>query len=299
MNKEVHFAEVEQQPPPMLKLVQEWFAGAITNQLGENHSIQSRPEGSDITLDARNFIRPTENLQPHERLQIYNQQYWWRLLNTLHACFPLVTRLFGSQVFNEKIGTPYLLQFPPNHWSLNLLGERLPKWILECYKEPDQSLIYHSACLDWAFAASYVSVAYTSLDLVELGKEKEEDLLSYTFYLQPHIHLFTWQYDLFRFRGSFLKQGLDHWVKHRFPKLPKRKTYTFVLYRNANNQIAWREISRGEYLLLERFKTGSTVLDACNYVESLDQVLYEEIASNLQKWLQQWAQAGWLTLYMS
>jgi hypothetical protein len=229
-------------------------------------------------------------------MQIYNQQYWWRLLNTLHANFPLVTRLFGCHAFNEEIGIPYLLKYPPNHWSLTVLGERLPKWISECYHQPDQALLYNAASLDWAFMASFIAPSYPALDLAHLIQGNPDSLLSYTFFLQPHIHLFVWEYDLLTFRGCFLKQDVDYWIEHRFPDLPKGKTYRFILYRNAKNNIAWREISKGEFLLLECFKRGTSITTACEHIENQEEALYEQVATHLQKWLQEWTQAGWLTL---
>lgn len=296
MNKHTLNVEVDQ-PPYTLKSTQEWFASIITNRLGENDIIQPYTlSGSLVAEEAGSYITPSPHLRPHQRIQIYNQQYWWRLLNTLHANFPLVTRLFGYLAFNEKIGIPYLLQFPPNHWSLNVLGERLPKWILEYYKEPDQSLIYHAASLDWAFAASFVAPQHPVLDLVHLTQEKPEDILSLSFYLQPHISLFTWEYDLFTFRGCFLKEDVDYWIEHRFPDLPKGKNFYFILYRNAKNYLTWREISQSEFMLLERFKIGTTIKDACEYIETQEAAIYEQVATHLQQWLQEWTQAGWLTL---
>lgn len=285
------------QLPYTLKSTQEWFASIITNRLGENDNIQTySPHGILIAEEAAEYINPSPHLRPHQRMQIYNQQYWWRLLNTLHANFPLVTRLFGYQAFNEEIGSPYLSAYPPDHWSLNGLGSHLPQWISDFYQKPDQSLIYNATSLDWAFIASFISPQHTPLNLAHLIQGNPESLMSYTFYLQPHIHLFSWEYDLLSFRANFLKQEVDYWVENRFPDLPKGKTYWFVLYRNAKNNIAWREIRHSEYLLLERFKTGTNITDACEYLEQQDTSIYEEAAAHLQEWLQEWTHAGWLTL---
>lgn len=297
MKKQTLKEELDQLPCTLKKSTQEWFASVITSRLGENDTIQPyTPSGNLIAEEAARYIVPSPTLRPHQRMQIYNQQYWWRLLNTLHANFPLVTRLFGSHAFNEEIGIPYLLKFPPNQWSLTVLGERLPKWIEEYYHEPDQSLIYNAACLDWAFTASFIAIQSPPLDLTHLMQGNPESLLSYTFYLQPHLYLFTWEYDLLTFRGGFLKQDIDYWVEHRFPNLPKGKTYRFILYRNAKNNIAWREISQGEFMLFECFKSGTTITAACEYIEEQEASLYEQVETHLQKWLQEWIQAGWLTL---
>lgn len=295
MNKQVLNEDIDLLPCS-LKTTQEWFASVITNRLGENDTIQPfSPNGILIAEEANRYIVPSSFLRPHQRIQIYNQQYWWRLLNTLHINFPLVTRLFGRNAFNEEIGIPYLLRYPPNHWSLSVIGERLPAWISECYQEPDQILVHHAAGLDWAFTASFIAPQLPRLDLIRLTQENPESILDQTFYLQPHIHLFTWEYDLLTFRDSFLQQDADYWIDNRFPELPKGKTYRFILYRNAKNNSAWREITEGEYLLLECFKKGSSLAAACKTMETQESSLYEEIEANLQKWLQDWTLLDWLT----
>ena len=295
MNKQMLDEEVDFLPCS-LKTTQEWFASVITYPLGEKDAIQPySPNGMLIAEEAARYIVPSPTLRPHQRIQIYNQQYWWRLLNTLHINFPLATRLFGRHAFNEEIGIPYLLKYPPNHWSLSVMGERLPAWILESYLEPDQTLVHHAAALDWAFTANYIATQLPKLDLVRLTQENPESLLDLTFYLQPHIHLFKWEYDLMTFRDSFLQQDADYWIDHRFPELPKGKTYHFILYRNAKNNPAWREITQGEYLLLDCFKKGSSMAAACEFLETQEASLYNDVAAHLQKWVQDWTQLGWLT----
>lgn len=284
--------------PLSLQATQEWFASIITYPLGKNDTIQSHsPHGLLIAEEANRYITPNAHLQPHQRMQIYNQQYWWRLLNTLHINFPLVVRLFGYQAFNEKIGIPFLLHCPPNHWSLSTLGERLPKWIMECYHEPDQSLLYNAASLDWAFTACCIAPAHPPINLMELIQDAPENLLNYTFYLQPHVLLFSWEYNLLKFRDSFLAEEVDYWIEHPFPDLPKDNTYNFLLYRNANNHISWREICYAEFVLLEFLKKGATIKAVCEYIEAEKSHLYDTVENHLQQWLQNWTQAGLLTTF--
>jgi len=290
------FKEQKYPLPNRLKSMQEWFAGVMTTPLAQNQTIQSQTvNGSLIAEEAARYIIPNPLLQSHQRMQIYNQQYWWRLLKTLHKNFPLVTRLFGTQVFNEKIGIPYLLQSPPNHWSLNVLGERLPQWIKEFYQEADQSLVLNSAHLDWAFMVGFIAAEHPSPDFAQLIQESPEGFLAQPIYLQPYIHLLTWEYDLLAFRNGLLKREADDWLEHPFPDLPSGKTYFFILYRSLNHHFAWRKISKEQFLLLEHFKKGTTIDSACQYIESQDPCIYEHVASHWHKWLQDWARAKWLT----
>lgn len=279
-----------------LQATQEWFASIITRPLDkEDKILPTGREGMMLSEEAARYVNPS-NLQPHQRMQIYNQQYWWRLLNTLHESFPLVTRLFGYQAFNEEVGIPYLLKYPPNHWSLNLLGERLPKWVNEEYRAPDQLLIQHATNLDWAFTSSFIAAEKPSIHLESLMEGNPENLLSYTFYLQPHMHLFKWDYDLFEFRIKFLEHEVEYWLENNFPTLPKGKTYHFVLFRASNNIIHYKEIGAGEQALLEVFSRGATIEEACGFLEKQESAIYEEAVEHLQEWLQEWTHRNWLTL---
>lgn len=283
--------------PNSLQSTQEWFAGVITNKMEENSYINTvAPSGYMIAEEASRYIVPSAKLRPHQRMQIYNQQYWWRLLNAMHENFPFVTRLFGYYAFNETIGIPFLLKYPPNHWSLTLLGERLTKWIEEEYHAPDQKLILNAANLDWCFSASFIAPNSEPLDLNQLQLSDPEQLLNYTFYLQPHIHLFKWDYNLMAFRESFMKQDVDYWTEHDFPELPKEKTYYFMVYRSFKNDIHWREISSGEHTLLEMLRKGSSIETACEILEKNDESIYSQAVQHLQAWLQEWVGRGWLTL---
>lgn len=278
--------------PEDLRTTQEWFAGMITTELDENgYSRLKTSSGMLAAEEAARYIVPSPFLKPHERIQIYNQQFWWRLLKNMQESFPLVTRLFGHHDFNETLSTPFLLKNLPNHWCLNLLGERFPRWVAEDYYAKDKQLVLDCAELDWAFSASFVAAEYPSLRKKLL--HDTERLLSATFYLQPHIFIFEWEYELMSFRDSFLKKDVEYWEEHEFPLLNKDKTYRFVLYRGRQNLMYWKELTKGEYALLNTFKGGATIEKACEYLEN-DPALYEEATSHLQEWLQNWVGHGWL-----
>lgn len=294
--------EVEEQSPPcQLESTQVWFAGVITSPLEPNSYINPvAPSGYLIAEEAAKYVVPSPTLKPHLRMQVYNQQYWWRLLKALHENFPFLTRLFGYTAFNEILAIPFLLRYPPNHWSLSTLGERLPQWLEEEYHASDKPLVLNSAKLDCAFISSFVADQRPFLDIALLTEgNAEANILSKTFYLQPHIHLFKWDYDLPTFREAFLEKDVDYWTENDFPDLPKGKAYHYIIYRSYKNDVHWKEISPGEYLLLSAFKKGSTLDAACEVLEQQEDALVQEATQNLQSWLQDWVKRGWFTLERS
>ncbi len=81
----------------------------------------------------------------------------------------------------------------------------------------------------------------------------------------------------------FLKQKTEYWIEHPHPILLQEKIYFFVVYRNLSNDLAWREISQGEHILLELLKIGTNLTEACHYIELQKTSLYEDMAQHLQK----------------
>lgn len=286
---------LEPQAPYQLQKMQEWFGGIITQPLTSNQNIQAiTPNGNPIANEAIKFIQKGPVLAPAQRIEIYNQQYWWRLFKTLQENFPLVTRLFSPSSFDCDVVTPYLRDYPPNHWSLSHLGDHLVDWLKKNYNGKDQKLISDATELDWTFNQCFIEIQHSPLDLQKLSQLNEEKLLTMTLTLQPSIHLFTWDYDLFTFRQEMLKEEPDYWIDHPFPTLIQDRPFSFVFFRDADLSLYWREISQAELCLLKLFSRGSSLLEACDFLETQAPSIHEEALIHLQKWLRNWAARGWL-----
>lgn len=282
--------------PHKLKKIQSWFGSIIGRPIDEDSRMNPiSPTGQPMEIEACDYIVPSPTLRPSERIQIYNQQYWWRLLNALQESFPLVTRLFGYHDFNRTIAIPYLVKYPPNHWSLNLLGSRLLQWAEEEYLNSDRQLILDAIRVDWAFGDSFCAPERPPITMETLPvKGDPSSLLECRVTLQPHIHLFHLCYDLFDFRTQFLKQEPEYWIEHDFPPLNKEKSFYFVLFRNAKGDISRKEISKAEYELLNRFSKGTTIVEACDWLETQEKAMNEEAQENMHLWFQQWIVHRWL-----
>lgn len=273
---------------------QQWFAGLMTQPLKEGDIQPYTPSGNRVEEEAGWYVRPTPTLLPHLCVQIYNRQYWWRLLNGLHTNFPLTVRLFGREAFDEEIGVPYLSAHRPHSWSLTMLGDTLPDWLDQRTPIEEWQLVARAARLDFAFISSFVAQERAPLNIAHMCHEGEAGL-NQRLCLQPHVHLFNWPYDLLQFRQLMLEGGEEDWIERPFPDLHKGH-FHFVLYRNHQLAISWRKLSQGEALLLSCFHRGATLEEACQCVETQEEWLYDEVASGLNRWMAQWTQANWLTL---
>jgi hypothetical protein len=281
--------------PTLLKKTQIWFGNIISQPFAEESCIQPiAPSGKLIEEEAGEYIVPSPTLRPAQRIELYNQQYWWRLLGVLHENYPLVTRLFGYHDFNQLIGIPYLVKFPPNHWSLNELGEKLPEWVEAEYHGKDKKLVYDAALVDHAYIYSFLAKECSGIDLNSQTPEVNiSSLADRRLRLQPHVLIIELPYDLFAFRKKFLEQDPDYWVEHEFPELvrfPDPNQGCFILYRDKKCNVTIEKISSNASLVLKQFKKGTTIDELCDWLSSQpeDSSLYKEASENLGGWLQRW-----------
>jgi hypothetical protein len=63
-----------------------------------------------------------------ERLDIYANMYFFRILDVLRDDFPGLTAVLGNTAFHNLV-TDYLLACPPIHFSIRHVGDRLPAFI--------------------------------------------------------------------------------------------------------------------------------------------------------------------------
>lgn len=281
--------------PSRLRTTQEWFGGIIGRPMdGQSNMNPISPRGLPMELEACEYIAPSPTLRPAQRIELYNQQYWWRLLSIMHDSFPLLTRLFGYTDFNMTITMPYLTKYPPTHWSLSRLGILLPQWIEEAYEADDKELVLFSAQIDQSYQAGFNVPELPPLDATD--SKDPIALLSQKLYLQPHITLFHLPYHLFAFRELFIAEGGDHWIDHDFPLLETEKApYSFVIFRNIHNQMIWQEITTPQYHLLTLFSKGCSIEQACDRLEKKHPEHLKETMQSVHLWFQEWTARRWLT----
>lgn len=279
--------------PNELKEIQQWFASIITRPIDlSSQMMPIAPSGQKMSEEAKKYILPSQKLQPDKRIQIYNQQYWWRLMTIMQENFPLVTRLFGYEDFNQSITVPFIVKYPPAHWSLNLLGSSILKWMQEDYNADDKQFVMDAAAVDLAYNSAFFAGKKKTLDLL---LENPEELSAKKITLQPHVHLFEMNYNLFEFRSKMLEQEPEYWIENDFPELEKG-TFHFILYRNSQEYILSDTLSSVAYLILSQFKQGSSIDALCEWLETTDETTCNEASAHLQQWFQDWTALQLLSL---
>ena len=95
-------------PQMSLLEIQRAMAAAVMMPLTADEDMQpATPDGNDMHAVAETFIAPNNRLTAFERLELYNRQYWYRLLDALADDFPALRAVLSPARF-ESLSIAYL-----------------------------------------------------------------------------------------------------------------------------------------------------------------------------------------------
>src|ERR1700733_14202481 len=140
---------------------------------------------------ADNYIKPNELLSSFDRLEIYNRQYWFRVIGAVAEDFPALNALMGERKFDHLI-LAYLRENPSTSFTLRNLGSKLPQW-LEHHPEftPNRrQLLLDVARLEGAYVEEFDGADVAPLVSADFSDLSAESRL----FLQPHLQLLDFKY---------------------------------------------------------------------------------------------------------
>jgi hypothetical protein len=143
-----------------------------------------RRDGVRMEREAAAFVKPNDRLTSFQRLEIYNRQYWLRVLGSLREDYPGLRAVLGQPRF-DALMRAYLAACPSTSFTLRNLGSRLAPWLLEQDLGPRRDLALDMARLEWAHIEAFDEAAEPLPSQEDLADLRESTRLG----LQPHLRL--------------------------------------------------------------------------------------------------------------
>jgi Putative DNA-binding domain len=278
------------------------MAAAVMQPLTSDEQMRAVSEdGKDMHAVAQSFVAPNSKLSPFERLEIYNRQYWFRILGALAEDFPALRAVLGARAF-EKLSIAYLAAHPSRSFTLRNLGSRLGAWLKD---NPRLTGRRHLLALDvtkieWAFVEAFDSAENTPLTLDQIATLDGGSRLS----LQPHLQLLALEYaaeDLVlglhrRDKRQTSEAGVDHDEVDEPPaKLPRlRRLATRVAAHRVDNSVYYLRLQPEEFETLVAIRRGLPLAQALEAGFADSHIRAEGRTGLVQKWFGTWAELGWI-----
>jgi hypothetical protein len=288
--------------PMSLEQLQRQMAQAIMMPLTPDEDMRPHAEdGRAMTAVAASFIAPNSQLTPFERLEIYNRQYWFRVLDALAEDFRALREVVGSRAF-EQLSIAYLGEHPSRSFSLRNLGSRLTEWLVDHpeYAGRRQRLALDVVRIEWAFVEAFDNAERPPLALDQIATLDGNSRLG----LQPHLRLLALDYaadELVLALHRQQKRGTSEaGVKHdqgpepraRLPRLARRPTW--VAAHRVDNAVYYRRLEREEFLTLTLLRSGLTLGEALETGWGDSAQPASRRPALVRAWFGHWAELGWI-----
>jgi hypothetical protein len=261
--------------------------------------IDGRPT-SKVVAD---FIKPNDRLTSLERIELYNKQYWFRLLDCLYDDYPGLRAILGETKF-RKLRIAYLDRYGSTSFTMRNLGSHLVEF-LEANRRfitPHTEMCLDMARFEWAQIVAFDGLQRPPLvpdDL--LGRDPQKLTLG----LQPYVTLLELGYPLDEFVLAIKKKSLRAEASNamemeeasssrkRAVRLP-RKQRIFIGVHRWENSLYYKRLEPAQFQLLCALRDGETVADACQRAIESDPAADIDWAERIRRWFQVFTELGWL-----
>ena len=274
------------------------MAHAIMRPLTASEGMQR--ENADT---AAHIIKPNDRLDSFERLQIYNQQYWWRLLGNFSEDFHGLQAVIGPRRF-DRLATAYLESCPSMSWSLRDLGEKLESFIAEhpAFVAPHEKLALEMVRVEWARIVAFDGPERPRLDPARIAKIAPDKL---KIGLQPYISLIEMWHPIDDLLGKLKNAAIETGSvsnavsatrtrrRKRLLARPRKEPLHLAVHRHEL-AVYYKRLEPAAYRILTALRDGETLDTACASALAGAKDLPEQSAAKVQAWFSNWMRLSWL-----
>ncbi|HTW50236.1 MAG TPA: DNA-binding domain-containing protein [Acidobacteriaceae bacterium] len=282
--------------------LQRRMAEDVTRPLTPDFSMQ--PVGDDgrpAAAKISGYIKPNAVLTSFERLEIYNRQYWFRVIDAVSEDYPALSAIVGPKRFDALV-CAYLAENPSTSFTLRNLGKNLPAW-LDLHPEftgRRHDLAVDAARVEWACVEAFDGAALPPLTASAALLVSPATVLA----LQPHLQLLRLHYpvddaviavhrnlpeaDIVSNASTLRKTSAR-------PRLPAmRRSDICLAVHRYDDSVYHSRLTAEQFRLLCALRDGDTVQAAIERTLAGSRLAPEEQAATIQEIFAHAAGLGWI-----
>jgi len=273
----------------------------VCRPLTPDFTMRSQTEdGESVSQIADSYVKPNDRLSSFERLEIYNRQYWFRVIDAVSEDYPALQALLGTRKFDAMI-LAYLRETPSTSFTLRDLGSSLPAWLKVNPQHAGArlKLALDVAALEWAYVEAF--------DRAALPPMVESDLLQLSevprLQLQPHLQLLQLRYPVDelvlavhreRTAADIVSNAVVERRRKVRPRLPKMlRADVHLAVHRYDNSVYYRRLEPEAFALLAGLQRGLSLGEAIAAAFAGGKHSAEEQASRVQQCFAHAAELGW------
>jgi hypothetical protein len=280
-----------------LEHLEHWLQTVIMHQGGVRAGVSS-PEARQLIgvapWEVEKVVTRSRALTGLERLEIYHNAYYARLLECLREEFPAFARAVGEEAFNNFC-VDYLQKYPSRSYTLNLLAANFPRYLAESRPELDEGDTTGGGWADFLIDLATLELTYGEvfdgpgveghrlLDVERLQGISPERWPQARLVSVPCLRLLALRYPVHRYARAVRQE--------KKPKFPRRRS-TWLAVTRRNYVVRRYELTRLQHRLLEPLVAGKSVGEAVRLTAEAAGGGRERLAADLQLWFRNWTAEG-------
>jgi hypothetical protein len=233
-------------------------------------------------LDA--LVLGDDRLTAEDRVDIYANMYFYRLLDVLKEDFPATLRVLGDDDFHN-LATGYLIEYPPTEPSVHYCGRHLADFIRGHPLGKDTPYIADLATLERAVVEVFHGPDAHALEADELRAIAPEKWLALIMRTHPALQILKLEY-----RVAELLRAVEEEREWK----PADAAAVEVIVWRRDSKVFYRELEKVEERALAAARSGVAFEKICELVAA-DHDPTKDPVEELNRLLARWLADGILT----
>ena len=205
--------------------------------------------------DILKFVKKGK-IRKEELFQIYRNNLFRNLENSLKITFPLIYQYLGQEQFS-KLAEKYIVQNPSKSNNLDNYGQN--------FAQNQNEFLQDLSHFEYSCHLSYLAADAEAVNQEDLQKIPTEELFDLKFQLHPSCFLGQSYYNF------FLKKSDQK----------RKRIINYLIYRH-DNKVKTEKISKSEYIFLEDIKNGLSLFEIYNkYDINIGELLAKYVNKNV------------------
>jgi hypothetical protein len=280
-----------------LDRIQLWMQTVLMHPEGVAEGVASPPAREYLDIgpaEVERVVTPSRALTAVERLSIYGNAYYARLLECMREEFPVLAHALGEELF-DAFTVGYLQKYPSRSYTLNDLATNFPRYLAETRPDKDEGESPPSGWPDFLIDLATLELTFSE---VFDGPGVEGERLLETAQLQaipverwpearlvpvPCLRLLTLRYPVHEYYAA---------VRRKQDPPPPEPADTLLAVTRWDYVVRHYPLSRPEYEVLQALMAGRPLGEAVGLAAHTAGLDLDHLAAKLREWFAAWAASG-------
>lgn len=211
------------------------------------------PEKNKIFAELKN-----KGAEPAKRLQIYRNNFFGSLQNSLFLTYPKIAEIVGEAEF-KRLAAEYCQKFYSKSGNLDDYG----KYFSAFLKKHQLAFLPDLAQLEWSYHLAYFHQDIKKLDVKKLQNLSEEDFFNIKFTLHPSCYLLASEHNLYQLyqypEKNFAKKTAEKSPFQKRKNIAINVQNNFLLIERCHFKTNIHQLSEQEYNFLKLVKAKNNL----------------------------------------